>query len=56
MQHAIIMPILYSLQRQHGKFIKIKIKTNNENEYTIACAYIETTMEQHPEIIPQEIN
>ena len=39
----------------YGRFIKIKIKTNNEEEYTIACAYIEPTMEQHPEIIPQEI-
>ena len=30
------------------RFIKIKIKTNNEKEYTIACAYVEQTMEKHP--------
>ena len=36
-------------------FIKIKIKTNNEKEYTVACAYIEPSMEKHPEIIPPEI-
>ena len=37
-----------------GRFIKIKIKTNNEKEYTIAWD-IESTMEQHPEIIPPEL-
>ena len=38
-----------------GRFIKIKIKTNNVKEYTIICAYTEQTKEQHPEIIPPEI-
>jgi len=38
-----------------GRFLKIKIKSDNGKEYTIACAYAEPTMEHHPEIVPNEI-
>ena len=38
-----------------GRFLKIKIKADNGKEYTIACTYVEPTMEHHPEIIPTEI-
>ena len=38
-----------------GRFLKIKIKSDNGKEYTIACAYVEPTMEHHPEIVPNEI-
>ena len=37
-----------------GRFLKIKIKSDNGKEYTIACAYVEPTMEHHPEIVPNE--
>ena len=38
-----------------GRFLKIKIKADNGKEYTIECAYVEPTMEHHPEISPTEI-